>query len=37
MYGCHKYNNCTSSQLHAVDDNHVFDDGVLVMDVASKI
>jgi hypothetical protein len=34
MYGCHEYHNCISSQLHAVDGNHVFDEGALTMKVA---
>jgi hypothetical protein len=37
MYGCHKYNNYIPSQLHAVDGNNVFDDGVLMMDVACDL
>ncbi len=34
MFACHKNDNGTSSQLHAVYHNHVFDDGVLMMYVA---
>ena len=37
MYSCHKYENRTLSQLQAVDCDHVFDDGVLMMYITNDL